>query len=334
MKKLIAKFLNEAWYKDHFIGTFLMPFSFIFMDVVKLRRWLYKKGFKPVEKLPVPVIIVGNITLGGTGKTPLVIYLVGQLQRAGFKPGVISRGYGGQAEAWPQMVSVNSNVQQIGDEPLLIAQQAVCPVAVGSIRADAAKLLLDNAECDVIISDDGLQHYALHRDIEIVVIDGMRRFGNNFCLPSGPLREPQERIHEVDFVICNGGEPEENEILMQLQGKYAVNLQTQERKPLFEFKAMQCHALAGIGNPQRFFDLLTQSGLDACQMHAFPDHYAYTARDLQFKDAQAVLMTEKDAVKCRDFATEQYWSVPVEATLDNSFIEHLMTLLRTKGRES
>ena len=329
MKKLVAMFLNEAWYKDHFIGTWLMPFSFIFTDIVKFRRWMYKKGYKPVEKLPVPVIIVGNITLGGTGKTPLVIYLVEQLKAAGFKPGVISRGYGGQSESWPLQVTTESDVLQIGDEPLLIAQQANCPVAVGPVRADSARLLIENEACDVIISDDGLQHYALHRDIEIVVIDGERRFGNNFCLPSGPLREPQERIQEVDFVVCNGGEPEENEILMQLEGAYAVNMKTHERKPLNEFKELSCHAMAGIGNPQRFFDLLKQYGLN-CQTHYFPDHYAYTEKDISYKGAQAILMTEKDAVKCLSFASEQHWCVPVQAKLESQFIDNLIALLRTR----
>lgn len=325
----MAKFLNEVWYKDHFVGTWLMPFSFVFTDVAKFRRWMYKKGYKPVEKLSVPVIIVGNITLGGTGKTPLVIYLAQQLKQQGFKPGVISRGYGGQSETWPQQVTAESDAQQIGDEPLLIAQQAGCPVAVGPVRADSARLLLENEACDVIISDDGLQHYALHRDIEIVVIDGVRRFGNNFCLPSGPLREPQERIQEVDFVICNGGEPEENEILMQLEGAYAINMQTQERKPLVEFKELSCQAMAGIGNPQRFFDLLKQYGLE-CQTDSFPDHYAYTEKDIRYQGVQAVLMTEKDAVKCLSFASEQHWFVPVQAKLDSSFIENLISLLRTK----
>ncbi|NOQ13220.1 MAG: tetraacyldisaccharide 4'-kinase [Methyloprofundus sp.] len=329
MKKLMAKFLNEVWYKDHFVGTWLMPLSFIFTDVVKFRRWMYKKGFKPVEKLPVPVIIVGNITLGGTGKTPLVIYIAQQLKAAGFNPGVISRGYGGQSETWPLKVTADSEALQVGDEPLLIAQQLDCPVAVGPVRADSARLLLDSEACDVIISDDGLQHYALHRDIEIVVIDGVRRFGNNFCLPSGPLREPQERIREVDFVICNGGEAEENEIPMQLEGAYAVNMQTQERKALIEFKALNCHAMAGIGNPQRFFNLLKQYGLD-CQTDSFPDHYAYSEKDIHYKGAEAIFMTEKDAVKCLAFASEQHWFVPVRAKLESPFIENLISLLRTK----
>ncbi len=329
MKKLIAKLLNEVWYKDHFVGTWLMPFSFIFMDVIKFRHWMYKKGYKPVEKLPVPVIIVGNITVGGTGKTPLVIYLAQQLKQQGFKPGVISRGYGGQSENWPLRVTAESDALLVGDEAVLIAQQAGCPVAVGPVRADAARLILENEACDVIISDDGLQHYALHRDIEIVVIDGERRFGNNFCLPSGPLREPQERIQEVDFVICNGGESCENEILMQLEGAYAINMKTQQRKPLVEFKGLRCSAMAGIGNPPRFFALLKQYGLN-CRTTSFPDHYAYSANDIRYKDAQAILMTEKDAVKCRDFASEQHWFVPVQAKLEKQFIGDLTALLRIK----
>jgi len=328
MKKIIAKCLDEIWYKDHFVGTWLSGLSFLYIDIVKFRRKMYQKGHKKVTKLAVPVIIVGNITVGGTGKTPLVIYLVEKLKAEGFKPGVISRGYGGQAETWPQVVTADSKPSLIGDEPLLIAQQANCPVAVGPIRADSAKLLLDNNDCDVIISDDGLQHYALHRDIEICVVDGVRRFGNNFYLPSGPLREPQERLKEVDFVVCNGGEPEEGEILMRLEGGFAINMQTKERKSLAEFKGQAgCHAFAGIGNPQRFFDLLAKAGME-CATHSFPDHYAYVAKDIQFKDAQVILMTEKDAVKCADIATDQHWYVPVQAKLESGFTNNLMTLLR------
>jgi len=328
MKKIIAKCLDEIWYEDHFVGTWLSGLSFLYIDIVKFRRKMYQKGHKKVTKLSVPVIIVGNITVGGTGKTPLVIYLVEKLKAEGFKPGVISRGYGGQAETWPQIVTADSKPSLIGDEPLLIAQQANCPVAVGPIRADSAKLLLDNNDCDVIISDDGLQHYALHRDIEICVVDGVRRFGNNFYLPSGPLREPQERLKEVDFVVCNGGEPEEGEMLMRLEGDFAINVQTKERKSLAEFKGqVGCHAFAGIGNPQRFFDLLAQAGIE-CATHSFPDHYAYVAKDIQFKGAQAILMTEKDAVKCVGIATDQHWYVPVQAKLESGFTNKLITLLR------
>lgn len=329
MQRWVAQFLNQVWYKDHFIGTWLMPLSLVFMDVVKLRRWMYKKGYKPVEKLAVPVVVVGNITVGGTGKTPLVIYLVETLKAQGFKPGVISRGYGGTSEQWPMQVSETSDAAIIGDEPLLIAQQAKCPVVVGPLRVDSGKLLLAHEDCNVIISDDGLQHYALHRDIEIIVIDGERRFGNNFCLPSGPLREPQERIQEADFVICNGGEAEENEILMELEGQYAVNMQTQMRKPLTEFRGSRCYALAGIGNPQRFFNLLSEFELD-CQIKSFPDHYVYQKKDIDYKGVDAIFMTEKDAVKCRSFASERHWFVPIQAKLDNDFIVRLIEKLPNK----
>lgn len=324
----MARLANEICYRDHFIGTWLMPLSWVFIDIVKLRRWLYKKGYKAVIKLPVPVIIVGNITLGGTGKTPLVILLVKQLKIAGFTPAVISRGYAGQSTVWPVRVNADSDATLIGDEPLLIAQQADCPVAVGPIRVASAQLLLAHKNIDVIISDDGLQHYALHRDIEIIVIDGVRRFGNNFCLPAGPLREPQGRLQEVDFVISNGGKAEKNEILMRLEGVDAVNMLTQQRKPLTEFKTNNNHALAGIGHPQRFFDLLAKQGL-SCQTHPFPDHYLYTKKDIYFKSAQAIFMTEKDAVKCRSFASAQHWFVPVQASVASSFIQQLIALLKT-----
>ncbi len=332
MKKFIARILDEVWYKDCFIGTWLMPFSMVFIDVSRFRRYLYKKGYKTVTQLPVPVVIVGNLTVGGAGKTPLVIYLVEQLQAAGFHPGVVSRGYGGKSEAVTQRVTQQSDADLIGDEPLLIAQRTRCPVAVGAVRAEAAQLLIENNQCDVIVSDDGLQHYALHRDIEVLVIDGVRRFGNNFCLPSGPLREPQERMRDVDFIVCNGGsEREEGEILMQLQGDVAINMHTQERKRLSDFNGQQCHAFAGIGYPQRFFDLLKEQGL-SCQTHPFPDHYRYTQKEIQFNSADAIFMTEKDAVKCMKIATEKHWYVPVEAVLEQKFIEAFVALLKKKTK--
>jgi len=329
MRKLASRWLEEIWYRDHFVGTWLMPFSMLFMDAVKFRRWLYKKNYKPTTKLAVPVIIVGNITVGGTGKTPLVIYLVKQLQAAGFKPAVISRGYGRKDDA-PEIVTAKSEAGLVGDEPLLIAQQTNVPVVVGANRVAAGQLLLDSENCDVIIADDGLQHYALQRDIEIVVIDGERRFGNNFCLPSGPLREPQERIREADFIICNDGDDlEDDEILMTLQGAEAINLFTEERKPLDDFKTLNCTAFAGIGNPQRFFNHLQGFGIE-CEGKKFPDHYDYNLKDISFNGAEAILMTEKDAVKCKSFATEQHWYVPVVATFETDFSQRLITLLRTK----
>jgi len=329
MNKRWTKWANTIWYKDFFIAAWLMPFSFLYMDVIRFRRWQYKTGRKAVTKVSVPVVVVGNLTVGGTGKTPLVIYLAKQLQAQGFKPGVISRGYGGEAETWPQRVTAESDVSKIGDEPVLIVKQAQCPVAVGPIRVDAANLLIKQAGCDVILSDDGLQHYALARDIEIIVIDGERRFGNNYCLPAGPLREPQERLFEADFIVCNGGEAEENEILMQLTGDYAINMQSGEKKALHEFSQLKCHALAGIGNPQRFFNHLAAYRITS-KNHEFPDHYAYTEAEIRYQTADAILMTEKDAVKCQSFASNKHWYVPVQATLPEGFVAQLVGQLKAQ----
>ena len=330
MKKTLTRWATDIWYKDQFIGVWLSPLSFLFNDAVRFRRFLYRLGILKSHTLPVPVIIVGNITVGGTGKTPLIIWLAEFLKESGFKPGIISRGYGGQAESWPQWVTVDSDAKNTGDEALLIAKQTGCPMAVGPLRVDAAKLLLSKADCDVILSDDGLQHYALNRTIEIAVIDGERRFGNGYCLPAGPLREPIERLQNVDFIIVNGEKYEDNEMSMRLVGDQLVNLVTGEQKPLQEFKGVECHALAGIGNPERFFKVLEAAGL-ICKTHNFPDHYPFQHHDIEFKDNKPVLMTEKDAVKCRAFAGEQHWYLPVKAVPEAAFSEQLLNLLKRKA---
>jgi len=281
--------------------------------------------------MPVPVIVIGNITVGGTGKTPLIIWLAELLKNEGFKPGIISRGYGGQAEAWPQSVSADSTAEQVGDEAMLIAKQTGCPMAVSPLRADAARLLFEKSDCNIILSDDGLQHYALNRDIEIAVIDGERRFGNSFCLPAGPLREPIERLQSVDFIVVNGEKAEDHEFSMQITGNIAVNLISGEQKPLQEFNATGCHALAGIGNPDRFFKLLESAGL-SCKNHSFPDHYKFKLGDISFSDSAPVLMTEKDAVKCMSFAGEQHWYIPVKAVPETGFAERLLALLQEKSK--
>ncbi|MDD1617607.1 MAG: Tetraacyldisaccharide 4'-kinase, partial [Methylococcaceae bacterium NSP1-2] len=245
MKKTLARKLTDLWYKDIFIGTWLMPLGFLFSDIVRFRKFLYRIGMLKTQRLPVPVIIVGNITVGGTGKTPLIIALTQVLKDAGFKVGIISRGYGG--DSIPRMVTVDSDPKQVGDEALLIAKQTGCPMAVAPLRVEAGKLLLEQADCNVILSDDGLQHYALYRDIEIAVIDGERRFGNSYCLPAGPLREPINRLQSVDFIVVNGEKTEANEVEMHLTGDTAVNLVTGEHKPLAEFVTdNKLHALAGI----------------------------------------------------------------------------------------
>lgn len=328
MKKTLTRKLTDIWYKDMFIGAWLMPLGFVFSDITRFRKFLYRHniGRFKTERLPVPVIIVGNITVGGTGKTPLIIALAKLLQHHGFKVGIISRGYGG--DEVPRLVTVNSDPKQVGDEALLIAKQTGCPMAVAPLRVEAGKLLLEHATCNVILSDDGLQHYALHRDIEIAVIDGERRFGNSYCLPAGPLREPIHRLQSVDFIVVNGKKTEANEVEMHITGDTAVNLVTGEQKPLSAFATEDnLHALAGIGNPERFFNLLTAHGL-TFTAHSFPDHYVFLARDIDFK--APVLMTEKDAVKCTHFATQQHWFVPVTAIPETQFTEQLLTLLEKK----
>lgn len=330
MKKTLVRWFEDAWYKEMYISAWFMPLSLLYVDVMRLRRWLYKTGRLSSTRLPVPVIIVGNLTVGGTGKTPLVIWLVELLQRQGYKPGVISRGYAGTANQKPQVVTANSDPALVGDEPLVLARRCSCPVVIGADRPAAARQLLASNACDVIISDDGLQHYALQRDIEIVVIDGERRFGNGYCLPVGPLREPPERVKGADLVVVNGGEELlDGEFAMQCQGEHLLNLQTGAAKPLAAFAGTSCHALAGIGNPNRFFKQLAAAGLD-CQTHPFPDHHAFSAADLRFKDALPVIMTEKDAVKCSGFAQSHHWYLPVDASLPEAFSEQLLSLLKDK----
>jgi len=290
---------------------------------------MYDRGILAKCRLPVPVIIVGNLTVGGTGKTPLIIWLARFLKEAGYRPGIVSRGYGGQARRWPQWVDPGSDSGTVGDEALLIARLTGCPMAVAPVRAAAGKMLLERARCDVILSDDGLQHYALDRDIEIAVVDGTRRFGNGYCLPAGPLREPAARLGEVDLVIVNGGPSAEHEFSMRLDGDKAVNLVSGEEKLLPEFAGTVCHAVAGIGNPERFFRQLAASGL-VCRTHAFPDHHRYRRSDIEFGDHRPVLMTDKDAVKCKPFAGERHWRIPVVAVPEPAFSERLLNLLREK----
>ncbi|MCK5729300.1 MAG: tetraacyldisaccharide 4'-kinase [Methylococcales bacterium] len=329
IKKTLERWVNTIWYDGYYMATWLSPFSYLYIDVVRLRRYLYRMGALKSVRFPVPVVIVGNITVGGTGKTPLVIFLAKALQKEGFKVGIVTRGYRGESDIWPLLVDENTSPKQAGDEAVLIARETNCPVAAAPLRVEAVQLLLDQKKCDVILADDGLQHYALRRDIEIIVIDGIRRFGNNFFLPCGPLREPQERIRDVNFVINNGGETQDDEIPMTMVADFAVNLVTKEKKPLSQFNEQTCHAVAGIGHPQRFFDLLKSHGLKT-NNHSFADHHDFKARHIIFKDNLSVLMTEKDAIKCRDIATEQHWSVPIKPELPSSFLNHFLTLLKQK----
>jgi tetraacyldisaccharide 4'-kinase len=319
--------IDKFWYEPNPLSVLLLPLAWLFCLVVILRRFFYRARIFNAAKLPVPVIVVGNITVGGTGKTPLVVAIIEHLRNRGFNPGVVSRGYGGKATSWPRAVDENSDPVQVGDEAVLLARRCRCPMSVGPDRPQAARELLDKHSCDVIISDDGLQHYALHRDIEVVVIDGVRRFGNNRCLPAGPLREPVQRILEADYVVANGA-AQSNEFEMTLHMKAARKLKdTRATIELSELANKQMHAVAGIGNPQRFFLQLNSMGIDVIE-HPFKDHHPYSASDICFNDELPVLMTEKDAVKCLGFAQENHWYIPVAAEINKNFLENLTEQVR------
>jgi len=327
-KHRLASWFSTHWYSKSPVGALLIPLSWLFRMTVMLRRALYRIGVLRARRVGVPVIVVGNITVGGTGKTPLVIALVRQLRDAGYKPGVVARGYGGTAGRWPQQVRPDSDPVVVGDEPVLIAARCRCPVAVAPDRVAAAESLVEHTHCDIIVSDDGLQHYRLARDIEIAVIDGVRRFGNGHCLPAGPLREPLRRLRSVDYVVTTGLAAA-GESPMTLNADPIRNVrdhrQVAERH---QFRGKAVHAVAGIGNPDRFFAQLRGLGMHPVE-HGFPDHYRFRPQDLDFADDMPVIMTEKDAVKCRRFAAANHWYLPVEAHLD----EDLSQALRARVAE-
>jgi tetraacyldisaccharide 4'-kinase len=321
------KRLDYYWYNKSFITLLLLPLSWLFCFVAISRRLLYRFGVLKVYQLPVPVIIVGNISVGGTGKTPLVTWLVGVLRENGYTPGIVSRGYGGQATHWPQQVRMDSDPRMVGDEAVLLSRRCACPMAVGPDRVEAADALLEYTDCDIIVADDGLQHYALGRDAEIAVVDGVRRFGNQHCLPAGPLREPLSRLESVDAVVTNGV-PGVREYRMDLQPGTLRNLWVAEKRATLEsFAGQTVHAVAGIGNPDRFFSQLETYGISVIE-HAFDDHHPFSREDIIFDDELPVLMTEKDAVKCQEFSTKQHWCVPVDAKVDERIVPLILRLIK------
>lgn len=327
----LQQWLENIWYNDASGKIFLLPLTGIYCAINSFQRWKYR-NYHP--KIPCPVIVVGNISVGGTGKTPLTIHLVKLLQKAGYKPAIITRGYGGKATSWPQSVTAESDPHLVGDEAVLMALNTKVPVYAGADRLLSIKQLTKDYNCDVIVSDDGLQHYQLPRDIQIAVIDGARMLGNGWCLPAGPLRERKQRLDACDMLVINGeinqNKSDDNAINqwfgMNLKGSLLVNLLSNEKKPLEEFTGKNVHAITGIGNPQRFFKVLEQGGLQL-ETHSFPDHYDFKADDLQFDNDLPIVMTEKDAVKCRKFAKQHYWYLPVSAELDNDFDESILKLL-------
>lgn len=319
----LAERLESAWYGVGRAPWWAAPLAVLYGMAIRLRRTLYRLGVLRQVRLPVPVLVIGNLSVGGTGKTPVTIAVAEVLRRRGHTPGVVSRGYGG-TQVEPLLLDAAPDPAKVGDEPCLIRASGVA-VAVGRDRPAAAKLLID-AGCDVVIADDGLQHYALARDVEICVIDGVRRFGNGRLLPAGPLREPLSRLKQVDFRISNGGVMAPGDVPMQLQGGLVRALADDQFKPLSDFVGQTVHAVAAIGHPQRFFASLRTQGIAVVE-HAFPDHHAFVAADLAFSDGRAVLMTEKDAVKCRAFAQAHWWTVPVRAVLPPAFFDDLVARL-------
>jgi tetraacyldisaccharide 4'-kinase len=325
----------KFWYSQNPVAWCLYPLSLVFRVIAALRKQCYRSGILHSSKPPVPVIIVGNIAVGGTGKTPLLIALCDYLKQKGLRAGVVSRGYGGSLD---ELHSVNDSdtAAQVGDEPMLIKQRTSCPVVIAADRPAAAHRLVEQHDCNVILSDDGLQHYALQRDIEIAVVDASRLHGNGFCLPAGPLREPPSRLNSVDIVAFNdAGSGDEittqpGRAAFTLQFTHIVNLLSGEQAELSTFLSGKVHAVAGIGNPSRFFEQLRQAGLTVIE-HAFDDHHAYVEADLAFDDGLPVLMTEKDAVKCRGFATGNFWSVNVDAVLNPALLQQLQQSLSRAG---
>jgi len=324
--------LQGIWYGRRQPGVVLRVLAGLFGVAGAMRRGFYAAGLLARVRLPVPVIVVGNITVGGTGKTPLVIALVQALRARGRKPGVIGRGYGGSVQGVAR-VDAQSDPLVVGDEARLIFDATGVPVAVGRDRVAAGRALLASETVDLLIADDGLQHHRLQRDIEICVIDGERRFGNGRLLPAGPLREPVSRLDRVDFRVCNGGEAQPGEIPMTLAGEQAVALDDGARsQPLRAFAGQRVHAVAGIGNPQRFFAQLRVAGIDVIE-HPFGDHHAYVAKDLDFGDGLPILMTEKDAVKCRAFARPSLWYVLARGVLPETWLDSVFDRLSGAGRK-
>jgi tetraacyldisaccharide 4'-kinase len=337
------RWIHRVWYEGAVSGLILLPLTGLYWIVLQVQHLLFRCGLFRIHKAAVPVIVVGNITAGGTGKTPTVLWLVEELRARGFTPGIVSRGYGGSHSGTSMRVDADSAAAVVGDEPVLLAKRGQCPVVVDSDRFRAANMLIEDG-VDVIISDDGLQHLRLHRDYEICVIDASRGLGNKRLLPAGPLRESARRLHSVDLILSNGGSARSDASSIDaynaaatdfvLQAGDATRINGSLARPLQGFKDITVHAVAGIGNPTRFFDLLRGHGIQVIE-HSLPDHAALTLSQLQFGDDFEVFMTEKDAVKLQRNSADKYWYVPVHLTMDSNASENLINdienLIRVAG---
>ncbi|RON74262.1 tetraacyldisaccharide 4'-kinase [Pseudomonas chlororaphis] len=320
--------LLAAWYNGHPALKLLQPLEWLYRRVVVRKRERFLAGESNVYQPSVPLVVVGNITVGGTGKTPLILWLIEHCQRSGLRVGVVSRGYGAKPPQWPWRVTAEQSAAVAGDEPLLIVQRSGVPLMIDPDRSRAVRALLAAEPLDLILSDDGMQHYRMARDLELVLIDAARGLGNRRCLPAGPLREPVERLQSVDAVLYNGASDDrEDGFAFRLVPTALVNLQSGERRGLEHFAPGQAlHAVAGIGNPQRFFTTLETLHWQPVP-HAFADHAEYSAQALSFTPALPLVMTEKDAVKCRAFAAPDWWYLAVDAVPSPAFVAWFDTQL-------
>lgn len=329
-----AEFLDAVWYRRSAWRWPLWPAAAAFRLATALRAAAYRRGWLRSFSLPVPVVVVGNVTVGGTGKTPMIVWLAQRLAEHGIAAGIVTRGYGGAATAWPQWVDRDSDPRIVGDEPVLIAMRTGCPVVAGPDRVAAARELLAQRAVDVLLSDDGLQHYRMRRAFEIAVVDGLRGVGNGLCLPAGPLREPASRLATVDAVVVNGGPteaapPVEGARMLsriELAPTRVYRLTDGAAASLGDFAGRRVHAVAGIGHPERFFDSLETAGLDVTR-HPLPDHAAIGPHDLVHEPGVPVLITEKDAVKCRSIDDADVWVVAVDVEIEQAAAERLIDAL-------
>lgn len=313
----MPSFLEKLWYGSHPVQWLLRPLSWLYCVVVSVRRFFLQRFYQ--INCPVPLIVVGNITVGGVGKTPLVIELAKKIQLKGLKVGIVSRGYRAAITDFPYEVQLHDSAQRVGDEPLLLAQKTKCPVIIAPKRMQAVRYLLEKYQSQIIISDDGLQHYRMGRSIEIAVVDGTRGLGNGFCLPAGPLREPASRLRQIDFLVVNEG-TWENAYPMTLKPGKIKKLSTDEEIDP-NHPTERWAAVAAIGNPKRFYSTLQQIGIefDTC---SYPDHYQFKPSDFNYTNS-LIIMTEKDAVKCREFSSDSMHYLPVDAVLDDTFWDAL-----------
>lgn len=340
--------LTNYWQTINIVSVLLSPVSLLYCSLVVMRRWMYQVGLLRSYQSSLPIIVVGNIYIGGNGKTPFVIWLVKQLKSAGYKPGIVSRGYGALIDkntdlAFPRQVNLQQDQLLFSDEPVLIQQSTDCPVSIDPVRTHAVQKIEQATDCDIIISDDGMQHYAMSRDIEINISDAKRLYGNGLCLPAGPLREGRQRLNSVDYHVFNISRLQaqastfedrtaENEFYMVYELNTLQPLSGGESSAvsLNDLKGKTVHAVAGIGEPDNFFSLLRDYGLTIIE-HPFADHYQYQAEDLIFSEPYPIIMTEKDAVKCRSLSPDDTipdcWFLPIQAKLDDGLIASIIKQL-------